>query len=356
MPLFHLTDDSIDPIEQTRFDTLHLRERGDLQRILRSKLDVIAPDCKLLAEEFCSWDDARRRIDLLAVDKEANLIVIELKRTDDGGHLELQALRYAAMISTMTFEQAVDAHAEHLHRMSIDDDPRRAILDFLEWEESTDDEFARRVRIVLVSGDFSKEVTTTVLWLNDQGLDVQCVRLRPYTFRGETLVDVQPLIPLPEATQYQVRIRERDEERRAVAAIASSRDRRKFDLTINGVTERRVNKRKAVLKIARALVDSGVLPEQITPHVFEGRAERFFASTDGELGSENFVRKVSEERSASGKPFAPNRWFCDDDELIHANGRTYAVSNQWGTNTELVIRRLATTFPAAGIVVDSFAE
>jgi len=32
-----------------------------------------------------------------------------LKRTEDGGHLELQAIRYAAMVSTMTFDQAVSA-------------------------------------------------------------------------------------------------------------------------------------------------------------------------------------------------------------------------------------------------------
>jgi hypothetical protein len=28
--------------------------------------------------------------------------------------------------------------------------------------------------------------------------------------------------------------------------------------------------------------------------------------------------------------FKANRWFCDDDELIHVNGKTYAFSSQWG--------------------------
>src|SRR5947199_10439650 len=121
MPLFHLTRDSFDRIEPTRFDALQLRERRDLQRILRSQLDVIAPGCMLLAEEFCSWEDARRRIDLLALDPTGTLVVIELKRTEDGGHLDLQALRYAAMVSTMTFEQAVAAHAEYLRKSGSDE-------------------------------------------------------------------------------------------------------------------------------------------------------------------------------------------------------------------------------------------
>src|SRR4051812_22262361 len=106
MPIFHFDRHEIQPLEATTFDVLKMFERSDLQRLLRARLDVIVPDALLLSEEFGDWADSRRRIDLLAIDRDANLIVIELKRTEDAGHVELQALRYAAMVSTMTFEQA----------------------------------------------------------------------------------------------------------------------------------------------------------------------------------------------------------------------------------------------------------
>ena len=61
----------------------------------------------MIAEEFGQWEDSRRRIDLLGLDKGANLVVIELKRTEDGGHMELQAIRYAAMVSTLTFDKLI---------------------------------------------------------------------------------------------------------------------------------------------------------------------------------------------------------------------------------------------------------
>ena len=40
--------------------------------------------------------------------------------------------------------------------------------------------FAQEVRIVLVSAEFSKELTTSVMWLNDFGLDIRCVRIHLY--------------------------------------------------------------------------------------------------------------------------------------------------------------------------------
>ena len=96
---------------------------------------MIAPNLLVITEEFGEWEDSRRRIDLLAIDQDANLVVIELKRTDDGGHMELQAVRYAAMVSTMTFEKVVDLHGRFLSRQGVSSDPKASILDFLEWEE-----------------------------------------------------------------------------------------------------------------------------------------------------------------------------------------------------------------------------
>ena len=75
-------------------------------------------------------------------------MVIELKRTDDGGHMELQAIRYAAMVSTMTFERAVEVYAQYLARTGSDLDARAAILEFLEWDEPDEDSFAQYVTCI----------------------------------------------------------------------------------------------------------------------------------------------------------------------------------------------------------------
>jgi|CXWL01.1.fsa_nt_gi hypothetical protein len=214
MAIYEILEDRIEPVADTTFEKAGLRERWDLQRLLRARIDVVEAETLVLTEEFADWEDSRRRIDLLGLDKDANLVVFELKRTDDGGHMELQAIRYAAMVEAMTFEKAVEVHGEYLSRNGDKGDAKQRILEFLDWQEPDEDEFAQDVRIVLVAADFGRELTTSVLWLNEYGLDIRCVRIKPYDDHGRLLLDVQQVIPLPEAKEYQVRISAKAERER----------------------------------------------------------------------------------------------------------------------------------------------
>lgn len=212
MPLYEMTPHAFRPLSEASFAELKVKEREDLQRLLRSQIDVLGDDLYVLAEEFGDWDESKRRIDLLAIDPQANLVVIELKRTHDGGHMELQSIRYASMVSTMTFARAEQIHGEFLSRIGQpSEEARSRILAFLGWEEPDEEAFAPDVRIVLVSEDFGKELTTAVLWLRERDVDIRCVRLRPYQDGEKRFIDVQQIIPLPEANDYQVQLREKEQ-------------------------------------------------------------------------------------------------------------------------------------------------
>jgi len=212
MPLYEMTPTEFRPINTASFAALQVRERDDLQRLLRTQIEVLGDDLYVLSEEFGDWDDSRRRIDLLAIDRDANLVVIELKRTNDGGHMELQAIRYASMVSAMTFERAAQIHAEFLARIGEDfEEAQSRILSFLNWEDADEEAFAPDVRILLVSENFGKELTTAVLWLRDRDIDIRCIRMRPYQDGQKHLIDVQQIIPLPEAQEYQVQLREKEQ-------------------------------------------------------------------------------------------------------------------------------------------------
>ncbi len=202
--LFEINASEFTEVRETTFEEVGLRERGDLQRLLRDQIEIISPDTIVLDEEFSNWEDSSRRIDLLGLHKDGSLVVIEIKRTQDGGHAELQAIRYASMISSMTFQQGVDTLSRYLSRRGQSDDAESRIREHMENPELTEETFARSVSILLVSADFSRELTTSVLWLRDFRVDIRCVQLKPYVrHSGEVLVDIRQLIPLPEATEFQ---------------------------------------------------------------------------------------------------------------------------------------------------------
>jgi hypothetical protein len=328
MPIYEFGKSGVSGIHPTTFHQAGIHERRDLQRLLRENIHVVAPDVLVIAEEFGEWDESRRRIDLLAIDRAANIVVIELKRTEDGGHMELQAIRYAAMVSTMTFDQVVEAYTRYLAQLDRGDvDPRSEILEFLDWEEPDEDSFGKDVRIVLASAEFSKELTSSVMWLNDHDIDIRCVRLKPYDFEGRLLVDVQQIIPLPEAAEYQVQVREKVRKERE--ARSSNIDFTRFDVRVGGNSIPSMWKRQAILAVCKHLCESGVEPDAIAAK-FSWRSNRVWRMLPGDLDSKEFL-KAAEAKAEGGEwNFTANRWFCADDELVRSNGATYALSNQWG--------------------------
>lgn len=340
MPIYEMTKEKLREIETTSFSSAGVRERADLQRLLKNQIEIISPETLIIAEEFGEWEDSRRRIDLLGIDKNANLIVFELKRTDDGGHMELQALRYAAMISTMTFDKAIQVYNECLRKNNRDEDAERNLLEFLEWDENDSESFAQEVRVVLVSAEFSKEITSTVLWLNDYGLDIRCVRIKPYNDNGRTLVDVEQVIPLPEASEYQVGVSVKNRQERILRV--QNRDTTKYDVSVFGNVEKRLPKRGAIFFVVRNLCNSGVSPEKINELIYW--KSNLFLQVDGTHNSDDFIRIITGQRKVDYP-----RWYCDDGELIHFEGMTYAFHKMWGSRWNTAMNLLKDNFPGAKI-------
>ncbi|MCB9113296.1 MAG: hypothetical protein H6634_18785 [Anaerolineales bacterium] len=345
MPIYELTKDELKKIEETSFSAAKVKERTDLQRVLQNQIEIISPDTLIIAEEFGEWEDSRRRIDLLGIDKNANLVVFELKRTEDGGHMELQALRYAAMVSTMTFDKAVEVFSDFLKKKGKGEDAEREMLDFLEWGENDNEQFAQDVRIVLISAEFSKELTTTALWLNDYGVDIRCIRIKPYSDNGRTLIDIEQIIPLAEASQYQISVSIKNRQERILRV--QNRDLTKYDVTIFGDTENHLAKRSAIFFVVKALCDSGVSPEKINELI--NWKSNLFLQVDGLYNSENFIRVIVDRGKADGRRIDYPRWYCGDDELIHFEGKTYAFHKMWGSRWRAAMNLLKENFPDAKI-------
>jgi hypothetical protein len=341
MPLFEMTSDALVPMPSTTFSVEQVLERADLQRLLRARIDMIVEGVLVVSEEFGAFADARRRIDLLGVDRDGRLVVFELKRTADGGHLELQALRYAAMVSVMTFEDLVEHYERYLARLEPDasEDARSRLAEWLDDVGGEDAVLEREVRIVLVSAGFDREITTTVLWLTDvYGLDIRCVRLTPYKVGDRLLLDVQQVIPLPEAGELTVQLRRRETQARA--ARTDNRDWTPYVIVTPAGRSEPLRKRRAVLAMVTALHQAGVpaarLAQVLTPTKF--------LAVDGTLTGEDLAEALV--AAHPGQANRVGRWFLEAP--IHDDGRTWLLSKMWGRSTEPALERLVALAPAPG--------
>ena len=321
MTIYLIEDDKITPVPLTTFAQQHLQERKNLQALLKSRPEVISPETLIVAEEFSDWEDSRRRIDLLGIDKNANLIVIELKRTEDGGHMELQAVRYAAMISAMTFDMLVAHYEKFLKDNGDERDARDRLIEFLNWDDSDDQTLGQAIQIVLASAEFSRELTTSVLWLNEQGLDIRCVRMRPYDNDGQVLLDVQTIIPIPEAEEYQIRIREKRQRERV--AREGTRDFSKYDVMIGDKQYPNQNKRNMMFLVVSEVFNSGGSPQEIAKALPSRKLRTF----EGSLDAEQIREKLMEEDTGGAVPRS-KRFFCDDGQPFQVEDKTYVLSNQ----------------------------
>ena len=133
--------------------------------------------------------------------------------------MDLQAVRYAALVANMTVEQAIDAHRMYLGRWNIKGDAESRVLDHLGGDDEDALISSENPRIILASADFSKELTTSVLWLNQVGLDVTCVQLQPHKVGDSVFVERRQVIPIPEAEEYTIRLRNRETERQEASLV-----------------------------------------------------------------------------------------------------------------------------------------
>jgi len=346
MPLYKADKKTLTRVERTTFKRQGWVERR-IQNHLKSNIGVIAPDAITVAEEFNHWSDSRRRIDLLCVDKGANLVVIELKR-EDGGNMELQAIRYAAMIADMTFDQLVLIYQDYLDKNKRRQDAAVELRKFLGRNEPGKSHLGK-VKIILVAADFSKELKTSVMWLNRFGLDIKCVSISTYKDHKQLYFDIQTVIPLPKAADHQIQVQEKKQNERE--SKKSARDYPKYEVRISGQKlPRLLNKRQMMFQLIKAALNSGGTPEQLMEAIPKGN--RLFRVYEGELNSEE-VKSALLSTSKQGAS-VPNtkRYHCEEGELFHSKGSTYALTNQWwGNMADEAANTLSKKFPALKIKI-----
>lgn len=204
-------------LEERRFSDLNLNEREHLQEWLVHMPEALGEDLLIIQKEFDGFEDTRERLDLLALDKEARVVVIENKLDDSGRDVVWQALKYVAYCSSLKKAEIVEIYQKYLDRWFAGESAVPNLCEFLGVEDLDDTVLnaGNEQRLMLVAANFRKEVTSTVLWLIGHGIRAQCFRIVPFGFGQEILVDLQQIIPTPEAADYMIGMADKESEEKS---------------------------------------------------------------------------------------------------------------------------------------------
>ena len=191
-----INNKTLTKLSEVKYSELGLRERFDIQEWIEKTPAVLGEDLLIIAKEYEL--PSRSRLDLLAIDKTANLVVIELKRDDSGVGVDWQAIKYASYCSAFTDEEVYRIFASY---SGVDEDAAQETIEKFIDEEP--DRLNQKQRIILASREFHSDVVSAVLWLLDFGVEIQCIKLEPFIDSDNDLfINPTIIIPAPEARDY----------------------------------------------------------------------------------------------------------------------------------------------------------
>ena len=214
MYLIDKDKNKITKIKQMTFTELGFRERGHLQEWLEGNPESLGEDFLIIQKEFSGFNDTNERLDLLALDKKGNAVIIENKLDDTGRDVTWQALKYASYCSTLTKEQIRNIYQQYLDKRGQGEEATNKLSEFFnnaEYDELTINH-RQSQRIILVAGSFRKEVTSTVLWLLSHKIKMQCFKATPFALDNQLFLTLEQIIPTKDAEDYTISMVDKAQE------------------------------------------------------------------------------------------------------------------------------------------------
>jgi hypothetical protein len=190
--LYRISDHGVTEVPETTAVDEALYER-DVEDWVAERPEILGEPLLVIGRQV-PLDEGKDRIDLLALDKSANLVVIELKRDMVGGDADVQALRYAAQVSQWAHED-VRRTAEGYWKTR-----KEARGTFAQEVESFCDEGYQvnsDQRVILAGRDLKPRLGTMALWLRKHALNVCVVAIGVLKDGDRLYLKPQVMIPVP---------------------------------------------------------------------------------------------------------------------------------------------------------------
>ena len=331
MPEYKVPEQIQNKLSTVRFGDMVRYARVELREFIKSQILGVSGDLLIISEELRLAEKSQHQIDLLAIDRGQNLVVIEILNEEVGKNADLRFINHAALVANWKFEQVVKTYSDNLFKSNQDGANAKLKLEaFLGSSKIINEKkFGNNVRIILISGDFPAEVLSSANWLNKFGLEVSCICITPSLYHEKLFVNVEQIC-LNDEKDY-VQLKEKVNLTTVGAGKPSKNyDSTKYDLDLNGEQISNLSKNKAILHTLQYFLANGIDPKKFIERDYAlWGNKKLLIMVNGEVNSEEFIRLTTIEHQKINRKFDPKRYYCRDNELVKLNGNTYAIYNQW---------------------------
>lgn len=206
MYLINKEENKISRLQEKTFKELGFKEREHLQEWFADNPEALGEELLIIQKEFSGFNETNERLDLLAIDKQGSLVIIENKLDDSGRDVTWQSLKYASYCSSLSKEHIKDIYQEYLNKYSEGETAEDKISEFFDDKdfEELSLNLGTTQRIIMVARKFRKEVTSTVLWLMNFNMRIQCFKVTPFALNEELFLNVEQILPIQDAEEYSV--------------------------------------------------------------------------------------------------------------------------------------------------------
>ena len=214
MFLVNKEDKTTKEIKDISFKSWGLKERDDLQEWIANNPNILGEDLLIIQKEFDGFSETNERLDLLAIDRGGNLVIIENKLDDSGRNVVWQAMKYAGYSSALKKDDIKEIFQQYLNKKNIEEKSEDIITEFLGKADFSEVQLNQELsqRIILVAREFRKEVTNTVIWARKFGMKIQCIKVIPFNVGNNLVVDTDQIIPVKDIADIMISYDEKVQE------------------------------------------------------------------------------------------------------------------------------------------------
>ncbi len=194
----------ISRIEKKRFSDLEFTERNHLQEWIANDPTSLGEDLLIIQKEFSGFSETNERLDLLALDKFGNLVVIENKLDDSGKDVTWQIIKYCSYCSSLSKKEILKIYQDFLGKSGNAEDKISEFFDGKDIEEINLNQGLTSQRLILVAANFRKEVTSSILWLMNFNMRIQCFEVTPFSLYDQLLLTFEQILPIKSSENYTI--------------------------------------------------------------------------------------------------------------------------------------------------------